>query len=122
MPFTLGGIFRGCVLLCSLALVACGDGGDDGSPPSGSATVTLTWDANRESGVNRPGGGYEVSISGQPTQDVPYTAGPSAPTSTTVQLRPGTYVVSVRAYAALDPQGGNNRNFSAGQGFTLNVQ
>lgn len=119
-------VFRGSVLLCSLALVACGGGGGEGDPgtppPPGSRTVTLTWDPNRESGVNRAGGGYEVSISGQPTKDVPYTAGSAAPTSITVHLPPGTYAISVRAYAALDPQGGNSRNFSAGQGLTLNVQ
>jgi hypothetical protein len=130
MPFALGGFYRSSVyLLCSLALAACGGGGGEGGggddpgtqPPPESRTVTLTWDANRESGVNRPGGGYEVSIAGQPVKDVPYTSGPTAPTSTTSQLPPGTYVISVRAYAGLDPQGGNNRNFSASQGFTLNV-
>jgi len=76
-------------------------------------SVTLDWQANRESGVNRAGGGYQVSISGQPTIIVPYTVGATAPTSTMVSLDTGRYTVTVRAFAALDPQGGNAGNLSA---------
>ena len=107
------------VSLCFL-LSACGGGGSP-SPPSLSV-VTIAWDANRESGVNRAGGGYQVSISGKPTVDVPYTSGSAAPTSTTVSLAPGGYTVTVRAYAALDPQGGSAGNLSASsQVLTVNV-
>ena len=72
-------------------------------------TVTLTWAPNHESGVNSTGGGYQVSISGQPTINVPYTA----PTSTIVLLNTGTYTVTVRAFAALDAQGGSTGSLSA---------
>jgi hypothetical protein len=107
------GVVRGSALLCSLALVACGGGGgNDPSPspgnphPAGSRTVTLTWDANRESAVNRAGGGYEVFINvdgnGCCSFDVPYGGGSAAPTSITVQLFPGRYLASVRAYGALN--------------------
>jgi hypothetical protein len=76
-------------------------------------TVTLAWAPNHEKGVNTPGGGYQVSISGQPTIDVPYASGPTAPKSTATTLRAGTYAVNVRAYAALDAQGGSAGSFSA---------
>jgi hypothetical protein len=88
-------------MACNLAKNAC--------PP----VVTLSWAANRESGVNAPGGGYLVSIGGQPTLDVPYASGPAAPTSTQLTTLPsGTYTVTVRAYAALDALGGTTRTVS----------
>ncbi len=106
------GVVRGSALLCLLTLAACGGGGNDPSPspgnphPAGSRTVTLTWDANRESAVNRAGGGYEVFINvdgnGCCSFDVPYSGGSAAPTSITVQLFPGRYLASVRAYGALN--------------------
>ena len=110
MSFARGGAVRGGALLCFLALAACGGGGNEPGHSAGSRTVTLTWDANRESAVNRAGGGYEVFINsngngdGCCTFDVPYSGGPAAPTSITVQLSPGSYLVSVRAYGALDRQ------------------
>jgi hypothetical protein len=63
--------------------------------------------------VNRAGGGYEVSLSGQSIRDVPYTSGSAAPTSTVCTLAAGTYTASVRAYAALDAQGSTTRTYSA---------
>ena len=135
MPFALGGVVRGSAMLCSLALAACGGGGggnevgpSPNSPhPGSSRTVTLTWDANRESAVNRTGGGYEVFINVDGTCcsfDVPYSGGPAAPTSITVQLFPGRYLASVRAYGALDRQGSSNRNLSSASPtpFPLDVQ
>lgn len=107
------------LVLLAAGLSACGGGGSS-SPPA--RAVALAWQANRESGVNRAGGGYQVSISGQPTTDVPYTSGSAAPTSTTVMLQPGSYTVTVRAYAALDSQGGNAGSLSApSQSLTVNV-
>ena len=103
----------GLMLLGTVGLSGCGGGGGGGSPQITSHSVTLSWQANRDSGVNRAGGGYEVSISGQPIIVVPYASGPAAPTSTTVTLTTGTYSVTVRAFAALDSQGGNTGSFSA---------
>ena len=75
--------------------------------------VTLSWSANRESGVNRAGGGYEVRISGQAPVVVPYVSGATAPTAAALQLQPGSYTATVRAFAALDSQGGTTRTYSA---------
>jgi len=123
MPLARGGVVRGGALLCSLALAGCGGGGGSepgpsaGNPhPAGSRAVTLTWDANRESAVNRTGGGYEVFINvdgnGCCTFDVPYAGGPSAPTSITVQLFPGRYLATVRAYGALERQRASSSSLS----------
>lgn len=79
----------------------------------GPAAVTIAWTPSREASVNRPGGGYEVAISGLEPIDVPYAAGPAAPTSTTVTLASGSHAVTVRAYGALDADGGHRRTFSA---------
>jgi hypothetical protein len=110
------------IVLLAAGLSACGGGGGGSSPPARS--VALAWEANRESGVNAKGGGYRVSISGQPTVDVPYTSGSAAPTSTTVSLQPGSYTVTVLAYAALDAQGGVTGSGSVSapsQSITVNV-
>jgi hypothetical protein len=108
-----------------LLVAGCGGGGGSAPPPPQPPTqhsVTLSWQANRDSGVNRAGGGYQVSISGQPMIIVPYTSGPAAPTSTQVTLMTGTYTVTVRAFAALDSQGGNSGSVSApSQVLTVNV-
>lgn len=120
------------------ALAACGGGGgggDSGGSSLGSgggtaqaqpaqpgqASVSISWYANHETGVNRAGGGYEVAISGEPTITLPYVSGSTAPTSTLVVLASGTYTVSVRAYAALDAQGGTTRTYSAPQMLTVSV-
>jgi hypothetical protein len=86
-------------------------------------SVTLAWAANHEKGVNSAGGGYQVSISGQPTPiEVPFVSGPAAPISINATLQTGTYTVTARAYAALDAQGGSTRTFSAAsQPHTVNV-
>jgi hypothetical protein len=85
-------------------------------------TVTLAWAPNHEKGVNSTGGGYEISISSQPTINVPYASGPTAPTSAVTTLQTGTYTVTVRAYAALDVQGGGTGSLSApSQSLTVNV-
>ena len=110
------------VLVLSALLVSlfgCSGGGGSTSPLVSvtTHTVTLTWSSNHEKGVNSPGGGYQVSISGQPAFDVPYTA----PTSTTVLLDTGSYSVSVRAFAALDAQGGATGSLSAPSTITVRV-
>lgn len=78
-----------------------------------SHAVTLSWTPNHETGVNSAGGGYRVSISGQPMINVPYTSGPTAPTSAVTTLQTGTYAVTVTAFAALDAQGGLAGSVSA---------
>ncbi len=103
---------RSFFLLLAILLSGCGGGGD-GSTPSTLHSVTISWTANRESGVNSPGGGYTVTIGGQSPIDVPYVSGAAAPTSTTVELWTGTYSVTVRAYAALDADGGSGGSTSA---------
>jgi len=113
------------VALIALAqLVGCGGGGGGSasSPPPGPHTVTLTWAPNHEKGVNSAGGGYHVAISGQPTINVPWASGPTAPTSTVTTLQTGTYTVTVTAFASLDAQGGSAGNVSApSQSLVVNV-
>lgn len=90
--------------------------------PSVKRVVTLSWVANHEAGVNRTGGGYRIFIGGAPVLDVPYVSGPSAPTTGDVTLGPGTYTVTITAYAALDSQGGTTGSESApSQAITVNV-
>lgn len=98
-------------LLFAVSLAGCGGGGGGGSAPASTLhSVTLSWQANRESGVNSAGGGYLVTISGQAAPiDVPYnpTTGVT-PTTTTVSLYSGSYTATVKAYAALDSAGGSS--------------
>lgn len=73
-------------------------------------TVNLSWTANRESTVNESGGGYLVYYSatsgfapggaGVAVIDVPHVSGTRGPTSTSVELPPGTYYFRVVAYSA----------------------
>jgi hypothetical protein len=102
--------------LSALLLSACGGGGGGSSAPAPTLhSVTLNWQANRESGVNSAGGGYLVSISGQSSPiDVPYNAASgTTPTTTTVSLYTGSYTATVQAYAALDSTGGASGSTSA---------
>jgi hypothetical protein len=62
--------------------------------------------------VNKAGGGYRLSISGQPTIEVPWVSGDTAPTSKAVSLPSGNYTVTVVAYAALDDKGGTTGSAS----------
>ena len=100
-------------LLSSSLLISCGGGGGGGSssctPPTTLTAhqVTLTWAANREAAVNSTGGGYIITISGQPQTiiDLPFAASASAPT-TTISLMSGCYTATITAYSALDPKSG----------------
>ncbi len=109
--------------LAALALGGCGSGDDGSSPaPAANHAVTLAWAPNHETGVNSAGGGYQVTISGQPTIIVPFTSGLTAPTSIVVTLQTGRYLVTVSAFAALDAQGGDAGSLSEpSQPFTLIV-
>ena len=122
--------FAAVVVIASAHLASCGGGGGGGggggptpgSPP-GPRNVTISWATNHEKGVNSAGGGYKVSITGQPTITVPWVSGTTAPTSTQpILLQPGTYTVTVTAFAALDAQGGLTGSVSApSQSLTVNV-
>jgi len=112
-------VTRFSALLLAIGITVTGCGGDE--RPQGPASVTIAWAANREAGVNRAGGGYEVAITGLTPINVPYSSGPMAPTSTTLSLERGVYTASVRAYAALDAAGGSTRTFSAAQTLTFAV-
>lgn len=101
--------------ISALLLSSCGGGGGATAPTPISHTVDLSWTANREADVNTTGGGYKVAISGQPVIDLPYVAGPTAPTSTSTTLMPGSYSVTVTAYSALNTTG----NVSAAYSFTV---
>jgi ABC-type glycerol-3-phosphate transport system substrate-binding protein len=75
--------------IVGLALAACSSGGGSSPQPQPAPTthvVTLSWIPNREAGVNKAGGGYRITISGQAPVDVPWTVGPLAPTSKDVTL------------------------------------
>jgi hypothetical protein len=101
------------------ALAACsgGGGGGEGNP----GPPRLTWTASRERGVNSPGGGYLVDVSGRGTVDVPYVSGAFAPTSLTTTLPSGFYTVTIRAYAAVDEDGGTTGKVSDPATITVNV-
>jgi hypothetical protein len=104
------------------ALAACSGGGGGDENRSVPAPKGLSWTANRERGVNAPGGGYLVAISGRGTVDVPYVSGLLAPTVITTTLPTGNYTITVRAYAALDVSGGTTGTVSApSQTLTVNV-
>jgi hypothetical protein len=94
-------------------------GCDGGSPSTNAntrpinASVQVSWTANREKGVNAPGGGYKVyysSVSGfdiatAAVVDVPYIGGPAAPTSAAINLSSGTYYFKVVGYSLLNSGG-----------------
>ena len=71
--------------------------------------ITVSWDANRESAVNKTGGGYQVyfskkqnfDISSAAFKDVPYESGSWSPVSTKLSLFPGTWYIKVVAYSSL---------------------
>jgi hypothetical protein len=105
------------VLSALVLLVSCSGGGGSAPPVITTHSVNLNWAPNHESGVNKTGGGYLVSISGQPTFTVPYTA-----TTASVALNTGSYTVTVQAFAELDAQGGSTGSLSAASTpITVNV-
>lgn len=113
-------------ILCVRSLAACSASTDPAPTPSttpsetaardcvlptGAKSVTLHWTANRESAVNRTGGGYRVyvcdysgfSLSRAIVKEVPYVSGLTAPT--TLQLTgvdSGNLYVRVVAFSALN--------------------
>jgi hypothetical protein len=107
-------------LLAGVALTLAACGGSKSTPIT-SHSVTISWAANHERGVNASGGGYKVNVAGKPTIDVPFS-GSATPTSTDLTLTTGSYAVTVTAYALLDANGGSTGSQSApSQAYTLNV-
>ena len=111
------------LLLSALLVVVSGCGGDASPSPGGTATVpvnatvTLSWAANPETELNKAGGGYRIYYSqnssfqpgdpGVQTVNVPYIAGPRAPTAIDIAVTAsGTWYFRVQGYSALNPQGG----------------
>ncbi len=99
----------------SFLFAACGGGGGGPPPPpSGviTASVRVSWTANRETAVNSAGGGYKIyysptagfDIASANVVDLPYKAG-AAPTTTNLTLASGTHYVKVIAYSTLNPNG-----------------
>lgn len=110
------------VLFITVSLVllqACGSGGGNNVSTS---DVLVSWNVNKETAVNTTGGGYNVYYSqtsgfnagdsGVTVVDVPYVSGPSAPTSTTIQLTTGTYYIRVAGYSVLNRPGENDGSLS----------
>lgn len=87
--------------LAAVAIIALAACQGTTTPVPGDRTVTLSWQANHEKGVNAPGGGYRVSIPSRPALDLPYPA----PTTLTTVLHTGSYAVGVSAYQP-DPETG----------------
>jgi len=108
------------VVICTglWTLAACGYGEADtaeqtAAEPTQGRFVEVSWNPNRESGVNRAGGGYRVyhgttpgfGLAGAKFVDVPYAGGETTPTRVVLALSPGTHYIKVVAYSALNPAG-----------------
>lgn len=98
-------------LVVSVFLVSCGGGGGGGNSGAG-REVEIAWDANRDSAVNAPGGGYRVyystvagfRLADAAVIDVPHTAA-GTPTRVVVALAEGQHYIKIVAYSALNPAG-----------------
>lgn len=97
-------------------------------PPS---DVLVSWTANKETAVNRVGGGYRVyhsktkgfDVASAEVTEVPYVSGDWAPTSVVLkQLSPGTYYIKVVAYSSMMlPDGSSNSVSPASPEILLSV-
>lgn len=99
----------------SLLLTACSMKTEDAEMPvpkwlKGTSTVEITWDKNKETGVNTLGGGYRVYIGNAsgfdlgeaPYFDVKYDSVAAATPLTTkiTTLVPGTYYLKIAGFSA----------------------
>lgn len=97
-------------LVVGLLLASC-SGGSGGNSSAG-REVEIAWDANRDSAVNAPGGGYRVyyspvvgfSLADAAVVDVPHAAD-GTPTRVVVTLPDGQHYIKIVAYSALNPAG-----------------
>jgi hypothetical protein len=102
------------VIMIFLTFIGCDSGPQDGNGgpdipegPGSTSTITVNWNANHESLVNAPGGGYRVYYSTTPgftvngpgvsMKEVPYESGALSPTSTELTLEDGTWYIKVCA-------------------------
>jgi hypothetical protein len=81
---------------------------------NGKSGIFVSWTANRETAVNRAGGGYKVyygtqsgfSLSGASFVNVPYASGTLSPTSVLLPITAsGTYYIVIVAYSSLGSSG-----------------
>jgi len=115
------------ILVSVLTTVSCteetttsdnnGGGGNNSCTASGtSGTVTVSWDANKETAVNSLGGGYIVYYSkttgfnpadvGVNSKIVPYVSGANAPLSTTITTATsGSWFIRIAAKSTLNAPG-----------------
>ena len=109
-------------------LFACGGGGGgggggDGSSPSG-GDITVSWEVNKETAVNRAGGGYIVYFSqssgfnpgdtGVSSKSVPYVSGVASPTTTVITVPvSGVWYIRVVAMSQLNAPGSTSGSQSA---------
>lgn len=99
-------ILKAALASAMFGIAGCGGGGGGGGAPSSATpppptmrTVALSWVPNRETAVNRPGGGYHVIVDGAVAATVPFGTGPLALTETMIELPSGTHVIQMRAFS-----------------------
>lgn len=110
------------VFILILALSSCGPKLQTNAidPNFVRSDVLVSWTANRETAVNTAGGGYVVAYSQDPNASyaeaekvtVNYASGPTAPTSATINIPPGTFYIKVYAFSALNPPGSSSGSLS----------
>jgi fibronectin type 3 domain-containing protein len=78
--------------------------------PAEPVQYSITWAQNRESAVNRAGGGYKLyysqtsnfDIASASYKDIPYISGAHTPITTTLPLTVGSWYLKVVAYSSLN--------------------
>ncbi|MEM7180833.1 MAG: hypothetical protein AAF518_07965 [Spirochaetota bacterium] len=85
------------------------------TPVSGSSerTLRVSWDANRETDVNAPGGGYKVcydksryfDVNSVSCETVSYD-GTKTPTTASIKLPTGSWYIKVVAFSSQNSNGG----------------
>jgi hypothetical protein len=106
----------GSLILSLFILFECGgmdntDKGTDAGGVEGTSSITVSWNANKETLVNDLGGGYRVYYSKKPgfklndsgvyIKEIHYISGPQTPTSTTLTIENGTWYIKVMAFMYL---------------------
>lgn len=108
-------VTAGCKPPAGGALAQTSPNSNNGASSSPGRAALVSWQANRESAVNSPGGGYRVYYSqtsgiqsSTPFVDVPSQTGVTTPTTARLSgLSAGTYFIYVVAYSAKNSTGSN---------------